>query len=60
MTLAFWKLGYFEKASMRTFSVQSLETSDTKRRNHLGSHSASVGLDGKEEQQVSTTGASSR
>lgn len=47
MTLAFLKEAYFSKASVRTFSVQSFETSDTKRRNHFGSHSVSVGLSKK-------------
>jgi hypothetical protein len=43
-TLTFWNDLYFSNASVKTFSVQSFETSETKSRNHLGSHSVNVGL----------------
>lgn len=46
-TLVFLNEGYLEKASVRTFSVQSLETSETNSRNHFGSHSTRVGLRGR-------------
>ena len=47
MTLVFLNEGYLEKASVRTFSVQSFDTSETNSRNHLGSHSVNDGLRGK-------------
>lgn len=52
MTFVFSNDLYFEKASVSTFSVQSFETSDTNRRNHFGSHSASVSLRRKGEGRV--------
>lgn len=52
-TFAFLNDLYFSKASVRTFSVQSFETSDTNSRNHLGSHSVRVGLEGIEEEEGS-------